>query len=101
MRSLVAYWCPETSTFPDTLATSTDTVQNPHPKKSIERQGILLRKRTTLKRVSAVLVDEQAPPEEEVLPRDTMYQGKRQSPRNWQGRAEEAGEARHAERLAI
>ena len=101
MRSLVAYWCPETSTFPDTLATSTDTVQNPHPKKSIERQGILLRKRTTLKRVSAVLVDERAPPEEEVLPRDTMYQGKRQSPRNWQGRAEEAGEARHAERLAI
>jgi transposase len=63
-------------------------------------ETFFLRKRSTLKRVRAVLVDERAPPEEEELPRDTIYQGKRKSPQNWQQRAEEASAARHVERVA-
>lgn len=63
-------------------------------------ESFFLHKRSVLKRVRAVLAAERAPPEEEELPRDAMYQGKRKSPQNWQRRAEEAGQARHAERLA-
>jgi transposase len=63
-------------------------------------EAFFLRKRSTLKGVKAVLVDERAPPEEEELPRDAMYQGKRKSPQNWQQRVAEASETRHAERLA-
>src|SRR5205814_1002927 len=44
--------------------------------------------------------EESAPPEEEALPRDAMYRGKRNSPQTWQQRAEDASAARHAERVA-
>lgn len=63
-------------------------------------ETFFLRKRSLLKDIAAVLATERAPPEEDVLPQDAMYQGKRNSPQNWQRRAEEASQHRHAERLA-
>jgi transposase len=63
-------------------------------------ETFFLRKRSVLKEARAVLATERAPPEEEELPRDAMYQGKRKSPQNWLQRAEEASQARHAERVA-
>jgi len=52
-----------------------------------------------LKETFSILAEERAPPAED-LPHDVMYQGKRNSPQNWQRRAEEASAVRHAERLA-
>ena len=62
-------------------------------------ETFFLRKRSLLQETFSTLTEARAPPEED-LPRDAMYQGKRNSPQNWQRRAEEAGEARHAARLA-
>ena len=63
-------------------------------------ETFFLRKRSLLKDIAAVIATERAPPEEEVLQQDAMYQGKRNSPQHWQRRAEEASQRRHAERLA-
>ena len=59
-----------------------------------------LRKRSVLKQVAALVAEERAPPEEDALPRDAMYQGKRNSPQNWQRRAEEESLKRHANHVA-
>jgi transposase len=63
-------------------------------------ETLFLRKRSLLKEVAAIVAEERVPPEEEDVPQDAMYQGKRKSPHNWQRRAEEASAARHAERVA-
>jgi transposase len=62
-------------------------------------ETFFLRRRSLLKDVAAAVTAERAPPEEEELPRDAIYQGKRKSPQNWQQRAEEASQQRHAERV--
>jgi transposase len=63
-------------------------------------ETLFLRKRSLLKQVATILAEERAPPQED-LPQDAMYRGKRKHSRQeWQERAEEASQRRHAERIA-
>jgi transposase len=63
-------------------------------------ETLFLRHRAALKGAAAATAADRVPTVSEELPQDEMYQGKRNSPQNWQRRAEEASRERHAAHVA-
>jgi transposase len=61
-------------------------------------ESFLLHHRTALKETAVAVAEDHVPPED--LPRDEMYRGKRASPQNWQHRADEESQRRHAPHVA-